>query len=277
MSHLFDEAIALTPEGDHVFTGATHPAWANMVGPFGGVTAATALNAVLMHPQRLGEPIALTVNFAAALGDTPFKAIARPARTNRSTQHWLIEFVQANAAGEDEVALTATAVTAVRRDTWSQNDMPMPVVPSPLDVPVLSRNKVEWLNRYEMRPLSGVIPQRWEGQSHTHDPATASLSQLWMKDVPARPLDYASLAAMADLFFPRIWLRRATLVPVGTVSMTVYFHAHAQQLLDTGTGYLLGQARAQAFRNGFFDQTAQLWNEAGVLLATTHQTVYYKH
>jgi hypothetical protein len=39
-----------------------------MIGPFGGVTAAQALNAVL-HPQRLGEPIAFTVNFAAALSD----------------------------------------------------------------------------------------------------------------------------------------------------------------------------------------------------------------
>ena len=25
-----------------------------------------------------------------------------------------------------------------------------------------------------------------------------------------------------------------------------------------------------------FDQTAQLWNEAGELLVTTHQVVYYK-
>ena len=79
------------------------------------------------------------------------------------------------------------------------------------------------------------------------------------------------------MFFPRIWRRRATLVPIGTVSMTVYFHADAALLAATGTGYLLGQAQAQAFRNGYFDQTAQLWNEAGDLLATTHQVVYYKN
>jgi acyl-CoA thioesterase len=39
----------------------------------------------------------------------------------------------------------------------------------------------------------------------------------------------------------------------------------------------LGQVRAQAFRNGYFDHTAQLWSEAGVLLATTQQLVYYKN
>ena len=65
-------------------------------------------------------------------------------------------------------------------------------------------------------------------------------------------------------------------VPAGTVSITVYFHASAEQLAQTGTGYLLGQARGQEFRNGFFDQTVQLWNEAGTMLATSHQIVYYK-
>ena len=78
------------------------------------------------------------------------------------------------------------------------------------------------------------------------------------------------------MFFPRVWLRRATRVPAGTVSMTVYFHAGSAQLAEVGHGWVLGQARAQAFRNGFFDQTALLWNEAGHLLCSSHQVVYYK-
>jgi hypothetical protein len=36
------------------------------------------------------------------------------------------------------------------------------------------------------------------------------------------------------------------------------------------------QARAQSFFNGFFDQSAELWNAAGRWLATTHQIVYFK-
>ena len=167
-------------------------------------------------------------------------------------------------------------MTAVRRESWNANDMPMPQVTPAKQVPAFRREGVTWLQRYEMRPLTGLIPHQWEGQAASDDPVTASLSQLWMRDNPPRPLDYASLTAMADIFFPRIWLRRATMVPVGTVSMTVYFHADATQLAQTGEGYLLGQARAQAFYKGFFDQTAQLWSEAGVLLCTTHQTVYYK-
>jgi acyl-CoA thioesterase len=276
VTHLFDQAINLGHQGGDQFIGATHPAWANMVGPFGGISAATALNAVLQHPARLGEPVALTVNFCAGLTDAPFTVLARPVRTNRSTQHWVVELTQSDAEGNVQTALTATAMTATRRDSWDANDMPMPQVTPAQQVPVFRRAQVAWLERYEMRPIAGLIPHIWEGQAASDDPVTASLSQLWMRDNPPRPLDYASLTAMADIFFPRIWLRRATMVPVGTVSMTVYFHADAAHLARCGEGYLLGQARAQAFYKGFFDQTAQLWSEAGVLLCTTHQTVYYK-
>ena len=150
-------------------------------------------------------------------------------------------------------------------------DTPMPEVPRPESLDAVgSVNGVEWFNRYDIRPVTGAIPRQWNGQGDS------SLTQLWMRDTPQRPLDFCSLAALADVFFPRVWLRRALPVPAGTVSITVYFHAGSGQLQETGAGFLLGQARAQEFRNGFFDQAVQLWNEAGSLLATSHQIVYYK-
>ena len=120
--HTFDAAIALHAQGEGLWQGRTSPAYSNMIGPFGGVTAAQALNAVLQHPQRLGEPVVFSVNFATALADGPFLVQARAARTNRSTQHWIVEVRQG-----DETVLTATAVTALRRDTWSACEVPMPV------------------------------------------------------------------------------------------------------------------------------------------------------
>ena len=265
-AHAFDAAIALQALGEGRFAGVTSPAYANMVGPFGGVTAATALNAVLQHPALLGEPVALTVNFAAALADGAFDVTARPARTNRSTQHWVVEVVQAG-----ETVLTATALTATRRDTWSVDELAAPHMPTPDAVgkPNMAA-LVEWVKRYDIRIVEGAIPTVWDGGGD------ASRTTLWMRDEPARALDFCSLAAMADVFYPRVWLRRATRVPAGTVSMTVYFHAGGAQLAAVGTGWLKGQASAQAFRNGFFDQTAQVWSEAGQLLATTHQVVYVK-
>ena len=59
-AHVFDAAIRLESLGDGRWQGHTSPAYANMIGPYGGITAAQALNAVLHHPQLLGEPVALT-------------------------------------------------------------------------------------------------------------------------------------------------------------------------------------------------------------------------
>ncbi|MDB5931745.1 MAG: hypothetical protein JWR60_3452, partial [Polaromonas sp.] len=72
-NHPFDVALHLAPldNAPGGYRGASSPAYWNMVGPFGGMTAATAVQAVMQHPGRLGEPIALTVNYAAALGPGP--------------------------------------------------------------------------------------------------------------------------------------------------------------------------------------------------------------
>jgi hypothetical protein len=270
-AHPFDQFIALTPSGSDRFTGQAQAAYWNMVGPFGGVVAATAVQAVMLHPERLGEPACITANFCAAMGPGAFEVLARPVRTNRSTQHWVVEITQAGDGLAPQTVLTATLVTAARRDTWGVSDMPMPQVPKAADVPLPTQPApVEWINRYEMRQISGGIPQRFDGQLSEADATSASLSQLWMRDEPPRPLDFCSLTALADVFFPRIWMRRRVRVPVGTVSMTVYFHAGSAQLAE------VGEARGQVFQSGFFDQSALLWSADGRPLASTHQTVYYK-
>jgi acyl-CoA thioesterase len=272
--HLFDQAVALTPipaRGDDYFSGATHPDWLNFIGPFGGVSAAVLINAVMHHPALLGEPIAQTVNYCAGVGDGPFEIEAKPVRTNRSTQHWMLTLMQ-----EGQVVLTGSIVTAARRETWSAQDATMPAANPPSSYERSQRSKqmaaMRWLERYEMRPIIGAIPLVMDGAERD------SLSQLWMKDSVQRPVDMVSLAAFADVFFPRLLLRRAKFVPFGTVSMTTYFHTDSVQLTHCAGAdqYLLGQAQALAHRNGFSDQTAQVWSESGVLLASTHQTVYYK-
>jgi acyl-CoA thioesterase len=159
----------------------------------------------------------------------------------------------------------------VRREAWTGHETQMPEVPRAQDVPRTPRIGVEWLNRYDMRFFEGLVPKVWEGGG-----GPQSRTRLWVRDEPLRPLDFASLTAMSDIFFPRIWLRRAKQVPIGTVTMTVYFHTDSAQLAQTGTSFLLAQAQGEGFRNGYFDHTGHLWSEAGDLLVTTHQVVYYK-
>lgn len=270
--HPFDEAIALSRDADGGFLGRTTPAYWNMVGPFGGITAATLLNAVLQHPERLGDPTAMTINFAGPVPEGEFHIQARPVRTNRSTQHWVIEqLVREN--GATAVATTATVVTAVRRETWAGSDCPAPLRggPQPGQEPVIVKSFTPWLQQYALVPLEGSLPVEWDDRV-----AGRSLSRFWVRKATPRALDFCGLVAACDVFFPRVWLKRARRVPAGTVSMTVYFHASTDQLAACGHDFLLAQATGQEFRNAFSDQSGQLWSQDGLMLATTHQVAYYK-
>lgn len=64
---VFDDGIALEALGDGLLRGRTVPQWANMVGPFGGITAATLLRAVELQSDVHGFPVALTVNYLAPI------------------------------------------------------------------------------------------------------------------------------------------------------------------------------------------------------------------
>ena len=215
--------------------------------------------------RRLGNPVAFTVNFCAGVADGAFDIDARPARTNRSTQHWTIELTQ-----NRRVVVTATAVTAVRRATFSSIESHMPAAVPAHQLQRSAPASLPWTHRYDMRALTGHLPTVWDGTEGD------TLTQVWVRDVQQRTIDFVSLTALADSFFPRVYLRRRTFVPIGTVSMTVYFHADAAELAALGSSFVFGQAEAQCFFNGFFDHSAQLWSEEGTLLATTHQVVYFK-
>ncbi|MDH7944033.1 thioesterase family protein [Pseudohongiella sp. SYSU M77423] len=265
--HPLDEAIAMQPVAPGMFAASTHPGYANAVGPFGGITAAQLLNAALLHEERLGEPVSQTVHFAAPIADGAFRIEARPVRTNRSTQHWLINAIQ-----DDKLVAMATAVFAIRRPTWSGTDAKFPDAPAPESVAAMNWDKrPEFTHRYDLRYSDDSLPKTF-----TEPERENGASQLWVRDVPERPLDFPALASICDVFFPRVMIRRQRWSPIGTVTLTSYFHADSQTLGRVGSRHLLGVARAQAYRDGFFDQSAEVWSPEGELLATSHQMVYFK-
>jgi acyl-CoA thioesterase len=265
--HPLDAATALTPGAPNTYHGQTDPRYAHRIGPFGGITAATLLQAVLVHPQRLGDPIALTVNYAQPIAEEPFVIEAVAVRTNRSTQHWSVVMTQG-----DMVVTTASAVLALRRETWSSTETLCPDVPPPSALPRLAGAEAPiWLANYDVRIAHGM-PLDTSRPLAEQD----SITRLWVRDEPERPLDFVSLASICDVFVPRIMVRRPVRVPAGTVSLTTYFHAESAQLAACGAVHLLGSASASHFGMGFHDQSAQVWSPDRVLLATTHQMVYFK-
>ena len=265
-THQFDQAIALTPVSPNLYQGATIEAYENMVGPYGGTTAATLLNAVLQHPERLGDPVSLTINFAGPVGAGAFEIEATPLRTNRSTQHWLLLQKQ-----NGEVVTSGTAFFANRRETLSEQQLSAPPAPAADTLQRVDISIRNWFRQYDFRFVHGIplMPRPADQPSDTE-------SLLWVRDHPERPLDFASLTALGDVFAPRIFLLRESFTPAGTVSMTHYFHATTDELERVGSRFVLGQAKASRLHANYADQVAHLWSEEGTLLLTSTQSVYFK-
>ncbi|MFM9862926.1 MAG: acyl-CoA thioesterase [Micropepsaceae bacterium] len=266
--HPLDKDTALERLAEGRLAGHTSKHYSNFNGTFGGFTAAVLLRAVLDDARRQGVPVALTVNYSAALNEGAFGVSVRERRTGKSTQHWSLELTQG-----DTVAATASVVCGHRRAVWSHRPAEAPHMPPPEQVPAFTDFKPGgWTSQYEMRFLKGAPD--WNPRSD--DEIRSAHSQLWMRDVPERPLDYVSLASMSDAFIIRAFLVRGKFVPVGTITLTTYFHGDEAAMRAQGTHPLLCTADAHLFADGFADQTAHLWGKDGRLLATSTQIVWYK-
>lgn len=266
--HPFDRATALTRAGDGVFSGTTSDHYSNMAGPFGGVTAAALLRAVLEHDERAGEPVALTVNFCGAIPAGDFLITTKLQRTGKYTQHWSLEL-----ASGGTVLTTASVVCGRRTPVFSHQPRVMPEAPGPEGCPSLpTAGRMNWLQRYDFRFTEGA--PAYAGEPFA-DPASAR-SVMWVSDLPERPLDFLSLAALSDTFILRLVHVRGSLAPMGTVSLTTYFNATAEELAAQGAAPLLGVADGKRFNANFHDQDMELWSTDGKLLASGTQIVWYK-
>lgn len=242
--------------------------WA-FVGPFGGTTGATVLRSVLEQANKIGDPLAITLNFCAPLQHGAFDLDVREVRTNRSTQHWAVELSQKGAG----IAVSASVVLAVRRESWSHQSAAAPDMPSPEDLlQLVQPRSVPWVDRYSFRFACGQ-PAGPNDQSKS---ARSARSEVWISDREPRPIDALSLVSMSDAFFGRIFLVRGLICPFGTVSMTVYFHVSANELLQEEGHAIFGVADAHVFHRSYADQTGELWSPNGRLLATTQQIAYFK-
>jgi acyl-CoA thioesterase len=265
--HLFDDATQVSA-GDSRWSGRTSEDYWAFVGPFGGITAATILRALIDHPQRAGDPLSLTVNFCALIAQGAFDLDLRLVKANRSTQHWAVELTQDGA----EVTTLATAVFAERRPSWSHQQAQFPQAPPFEQVLPYAKVAAPWIRQYDFRFVEGE--PNFSGAPQAA-PASA-FSKLWIADRHPRKIDALSLMSMSDAFFGRVFHARRELLPFGTVSLTTYFHTDAQELAAEDISRLLAVADAKIFHKSYGDQSGELWSPSGRLLATTHQIAYFK-
>ena len=130
-----------------------------------------------------------------------------------------------------------------------------------------------WINSYEFRFASGAP----DFTGKEFEPLKEEATEVWVRDKPSRPLDYLSLTALADTFFLRLLHVRGTFPPMGTVTLTTYFHATPDELQAQGDHPLLAVADCNRLHGQFNDQPICLFGVNGNALISGTQVAWYKH
>lgn len=261
----FEEAIALEElnrETDRVrFSGAVHPAFHNMMGPYGGWSAGVLANGLMKAVGPDFELVSLTVDFLNAVPDGAFELDVTCDRAGRGTQFW---HAALRPDGQVGIANRATAVIARRRDTVEWTEGSKPDAPEPENCPRVEF--VGWMEEVEIRQATNP-PFQSGGDT---------LSSAWVRMAGGRALDPQALVTLADTPAPRLFHVMDRPDPIATVTMTVYLHATPEDYAAVGDDYLLVETNAARGGRGFFDQFARMWSRDGRLMATTQQVVWYR-
>jgi acyl-CoA thioesterase len=263
---IFDTATRVSPVSANRWQATTDERYWHILGPFGGWTAATLLNAVVSEASFKGDPLAITINFMAPLKPGSIDIQTRQVRANRTTAFWNAEMRQGDDEGSDAI-IQAMVTTAPRRAADSFEVLRPPTVLPPEELePVSGDGAPIWIKRLDLRIDRGM-PFRDVGGTSTIG---------WIRDAELRPLDHRSLLMFADTPFPRTMVKYAELRMTATVSLSVYFHASADEIVAVGNDFVMLDVDARRSSGGFFDQRVHIWSKSGVLLATSEQMVWMR-
>ena len=258
-----EAALTLTPTGDQRWTAFADPRYEAAIGMFGGWTAAVLLRSVIDDNSRLGTPSALTVNYVAKV-DPGADVVIRSRRVggSRSLHHWQSELL----AGDDHRVLAhAMSVFADRRETDGVTEPTMPNAPDP-DTLGTFHPPNAFGERCLCRPVTGSPPFA----------QASTASTCWVRETTGRSVDYLQLVFLADCNPPRsfFWSKGPRLS--ATMTMSVYFHATAEEVEQVGDDYLFSEAIGTRGVSSTSDQQTRLWRRDGVLLATSAQLAWYR-
>ena len=222
------------------------PATGTWWGRFGGVTAATLLQAVMQHPDRLGDPCrSPSITPGGAHGGAFHRAgharAHQPIHPALDADHPPGRCRRRARGDHHGHGRDRRAPRHLERWRCAHARRARPHGPPAIEH---GPEAMEWLNRYEMRPITGALPRAWDG-SGDH-----SLTQLWMRDAPAGRWTFARCLHWLTCSSPRLVAPR-TACPQGTVSITVYFHASAEQLAQPAPATCWARRAGRSSATGF--------------------------
>jgi acyl-CoA thioesterase len=254
-----DDDTALRPLGDGAYEGNILEGWWTPRGPLGGYVMAIVMRGVaLAVDDEERQPRSLTVYFLRPPRSGPVTVRPAVEREGRSLTSASVRLEQ---GGE----LLALGVAALSRP-WpgpSFDEAPMPEVEPPAgrDEPASAPPGAP------MPAFRSLLTMQQRFGAPLFSGADRSEVGGWLGLLEERPVDALTVLILADAWFPAPWPRLESLIPAPTVEMTVYF----REPLPLPDSLLLGRFRSRAVRDGFFDESGELWAPDGTLVAQSRQ------
>lgn len=268
MSLTDTHAMTLTATGPGRWTTHAAEAWRNPGGGlWGGYAIGLAVRVMEAEPDAVGEPLSLTLTYAAALPSGELDVRTRRLRQGGSIGVWEVEI---GPAGSGEVGVHAIVTMAKRPATPPFAFAAMPKAPPPETLPspdTMMPGSAQHFGAqaFERRTAEGFPPT----------PGPDSRSLAWVRSRRG-PWDKALLGMVTDNSAPRAFYALGMAVNTTTLSLTVYLHATAAELAAIGDDYILIECEGRVGGGGASDERSSYWSRDGKLLATSEQLAWYR-
>lgn len=259
----FDDSLALKAVEPGLWRGRALPLFVANNGMFGGWTVALLLKAVIGDPAAVGSPIAITVNFVAAVppgSDLVLRTTCIGA--GRSLAHWRCDLT---AAGSDILLATATVILANRRESDRFTEGKMPEIAAP---EALAGFRPPFPGNPPLEIRSGAVGLPFN-KDHTRTLG-------WEKETSGRAIDVLTLALLSDLGAPRVFTISPGPRPSATLTLSVNFLASEAELAACGDDFILSDMIATRIEQSTVGSRKSMWSRAGSLLATSEQLCWFR-
>jgi acyl-CoA thioesterase len=252
----FERDTAVRPRGDGRFDCEIRPDWWIAAGPNGGYIGAIMVRALSFDPALDSRPMrSLTIHYLGRPKPGAAELQVEADRHGRS-----VSFVRARLGQEGRTLASAAAVFASDRPGVELDRVSPPEVPSP--------NEIEPLpDAPDGPPFARELEYRSALGGHLFSGADEALTGGWLRFRDERPLDAAALVALCDAWFPALFAVVAEPLAVPTLELTV----HVRTRLPRRADWTLGRYRTCLARDGFLEETAELFSREGELLAESRQ------
>jgi acyl-CoA thioesterase len=254
-----DSDLELRELAEGEYEGLIDERWWTPRGPLGGYVMAIVLRGMgIAAGDEERRPRSLTTYFLRPPQAGPVTVRPVVERSGRS-----LTTVSARVAQDGKLVALGLATFSAAWPGPLLSESPMPKVepaasrreppeqPGGREPPPFTR-QLTMQRRFGELPFSGAESMETGG---------------WLGLLEERPVDGATVAVLADAWYPAPWPRLRTLAPAPTIEMTVLFRAS----LPLPDSLLLGRFRTRLVRDGFFEEDGELWSSDGRLVAQSRQ------